>query len=83
MSDPPEISRMNGAMEGSFSRVMTIGGLGLFFDPGGLPLGRRATSTVPPSSAEALGFLEGAAAAEVGGREAALSASSESLWWKE
>lgn len=55
-------------MAGSGSRVMTMGGLGLFLEPEGLPLGRRETSMVPPSSLvvvvvaataeEVLGFLE-------------------------
>lgn len=36
-------------MEGSDSRVIITGGLGLFLEPGGLPLGRRTTSIVAPS----------------------------------
>lgn len=66
---------MYGDMAGSGSRVMTTGGLGLFFEPGGLPLGRRGTSMVPPSSEAAvvLGFLE---EGEVG---VAVVVSSESL----
>ena len=45
-------------MAGSGSRVMKTGGLGLFLDPGGRPLGRLTTSMVAPSppSEESLGF---------------------------
>lgn len=38
-SEPAEISRMTGFMAKSLSLVMTMGGLGLFLDPGGRPLG--------------------------------------------
>lgn len=46
---PPCTSRIYGLIAGSGSRVIIIGGLGLFFDPGGLPLGLRAISIVAPS----------------------------------
>jgi hypothetical protein len=38
-SDPAEISMTTDFMPDSDSLLITIGGLGLFFDPGGLPLG--------------------------------------------
>lgn len=38
-SDPAEISRTTGFMAESESLVMTMGGLGLFLDPGGRPRG--------------------------------------------
>lgn len=43
-SEPAEISRTTGFMAASLSLVMTMGGLGLFFDPGGRPLGFRCCS---------------------------------------
>lgn len=52
-SFPPEISKMKGLMAGSGSRVIIIGGLGLFLEPGGRPLGRLTTSIVAPSPVEA------------------------------
>ena len=39
ISEPAEISRITGFIAESLSLVITIGGLGLFLDPGGLPLG--------------------------------------------
>lgn len=36
-------------MDGSDSRVMKTGGLGLFLEPGGRPRGRRMASIVAPS----------------------------------
>lgn len=83
MSDPDGTSRMQGAMAGSDgSWVMTMGGLGLFLEPGGRPLGRREISTVPASSlvvvVVVLGFLEGGVGVVVGAEEvAAVSESSE------
>lgn len=52
ISIPPGISSTYGVIEGSASRVMMTGGLGLFFDPAGLPRGRRTTSMVAPSLPE-------------------------------
>lgn len=49
MSFPPGTSRMYGLIAGSVSRVMTTGGLGLFLEPGGRPLGLLTTSMVAPS----------------------------------
>lgn len=43
-SEPAEISRTTGFMAESLSLVMTMGGLGLFLDPGGRPLGFRGGS---------------------------------------
>ncbi|BAT81721.1 hypothetical protein VIGAN_03152900 [Vigna angularis var. angularis] len=51
-SFPPGISKMKGLMEGSGSRVIIRGGLGLFLEPGGRPLGLRTTSIVAPSPVE-------------------------------
>jgi hypothetical protein len=41
---------MTGFMAESLSLVMTMGGLGLFLDPGGLPLGFFEVSGVDPNS---------------------------------
>lgn len=49
ISIPPGSSSTYGDIDGSGSRVITIGGLGLFLDPGGRPLGRLATSIDAPS----------------------------------
>ena len=71
---PPGISRMYGLIAGSGSRVIMRGGLGLFLDPGGRPLGRLTTSMVAPSVE--LGFW---AALGVGPPLLRLSSSSE-VW---
>ncbi|KAF1863855.1 hypothetical protein Lal_00030972 [Lupinus albus] len=42
-------SKMYGLVTGSGSLINTIGDLGLFLEPGGRPLGLRATSIVAPS----------------------------------
>lgn len=47
MSEPAEISRSIGFKLDSFSFVITTGGLGLFFEPGGLPLGFFGTEQEP------------------------------------
>lgn len=49
ISIPPGSSRNSGRIAHSLSRVMMSGGLGLFLDPGGLPLGLFTTSIVPSS----------------------------------
>lgn len=50
-SEPADISRTTGFMAESLSLVMTMGGLGLFLDPGGRPLGFFEISGVDPNSA--------------------------------
>lgn len=86
ISVPPGSSRTYGDIDGSGSRVMTMGGLGLFLDPGGRPLGRLTTSIDAPSLAPVvvvvvMSFL----IAWPVGLRLRLSASSEVLlswnWW--
>lgn len=48
-SDPDGISRTYGDMDGSGSRVMIMGDLSLFLEPGGRPRGRRRISIEAPS----------------------------------
>jgi hypothetical protein len=56
-SEPAEISRTTGFMAESLSLVMIMGGLGLFLEPGGRPLGFFETSGVDPNSQMAMAVL--------------------------
>nr|GLL48669.1 hypothetical protein PanWU01x14_089000 [Ipomoea trifida] len=47
-SHPLATSKMCARSVFALSRVIITGGFGLFFDPAGLPLGRRATISPPP-----------------------------------
>lgn len=50
-SEPADISSITGFMaESQYSLVITMGGLGLFLDPGGLPLGFLDISGIDPNS---------------------------------
>lgn len=49
ISAPPGSSSTYGDIEDSLSRVIITGGLGLFLDPGGRPLGLLTTSIDAPS----------------------------------
>lgn len=83
---PVETSRTWGIMEGSAakSRVTTTGGFGLFFDPGGLPLGRRTTSMLAPSPVLGLsGRMLAAAAVAAPEDEASSWSSSRKGKWEE
>lgn len=80
ISVPPGSSSTYGDIDGSASRVMTMGGLGLFLDPGGRPLGRLITSMDAPSLPVVLtSFLVGVGVIAWLGLRLRLSASSDVL----